>query len=79
VYPIAAPAGVAERHSFPFTSTTMESTNDINMSEGELVGLVVSPALVRKGTANGDRYDEVEFIAKSRVLPQGFLSSTQKP
>lgn len=65
------------RHGFPFDSTLMEpASKDFHMMEKQLVGIVVSPALIRSGTANGDQYESTWVLAKSRVLPQGFTSST---
>jgi len=65
------------RHGFPFNSTVMEvPSKDFQITENQLVGIVVSPALIRSGTANGDHYESTWVLAKSKVLPQGLQSRT---
>jgi len=63
-----------KRHEFPFEGNFMVCASpDHQMQRPDQVGLVVSPALVRSGTLNGDNYSSEQVVlAKSRVLPYGF-------
>lgn len=62
-----------KRHDFPFDGSLMVCASPhYHMQRPELVGLVLSPALVRAGTPNGDDYHSEVVIAGSRVLPCGF-------
>lgn len=80
MYALSTPVDYTVRHSFPFDNTLMEATSkDIQMADSQPVGIVLSPALIRSGTANGDEYYNTWVLVKSRVLPQGFLSSSQRP
>jgi hypothetical protein len=68
------------RHGFPFDSSKMEAIRkDIQMVDGQPVGIVVSPALVRSGTANGDDFYKICVLVKSKVMPQHFASSSLRP
>jgi hypothetical protein len=80
IYASPMPFGYNVRHGFPFDNTFMEPVNnEISMTDGQLVGIVVSPSLIRSGTVNGDEYNKLSVLVKSRVMPQGFSSSNQKP
>jgi hypothetical protein len=80
MYATSMPLEYSVRHGFPFDNTLMETTTkEIQMANSQPVGIVVAPALLRFGTANGDEYDQTWVLVRSRVLPQGFWSSTQRP
>jgi hypothetical protein len=79
IYAVARPVGYEARHGFPFDNTMMVPSKDIQVAAGQPVGIVVSPALVREGTANGDSYERTQVLVPSRILPQGFSSSSQRP
>jgi hypothetical protein len=80
IFATAKPFGWEHRYGFKFDDRSMTTGCDYTMISGELVGTVVSPALVRNGTSNGDYFNEVqEILVPSRVLPQGFWAKTQKP
>jgi hypothetical protein len=80
IYATAKPFGWEHRYGFKFDDRAMAAGCDHTWVTGELVGTVLSPALVRSGTSNGDYYNEVqEILIPSRVLPQGFWAKTQKP
>jgi hypothetical protein len=80
MYAAPTPYDNKARHGFAFDSWGMEpASKDIQMADHQPVGIVVSPALIRSGTALGDGYDTVCILAKSRVMPQRFASSSQRP
>lgn len=80
MYAAPTPYKITARHGFEFNSWVMEAASkDIQMADGEPVGIVVSPALIRSGTSNGDLYDKAWVLTKSRVMPQRFASSSQRP
>jgi hypothetical protein len=80
IFITAKPVAWEYRYGFPFKDGSMKPASDYILFPGELVGAVVSPALVRNGTSSGDFYHEVqEILVPSRVLPQGFAAKTQKP
>jgi len=69
-----------KRHDFPFDGHFMVCASpDHQMQRPDLVGLVLSPALVRAGTQNGDDYHSEVVIAGSRVLPCGFNPRDVQP
>lgn len=63
-----------KRYEFPFDGNFMAcASRDYQMQRYDMISLVVSPALIRSGTSNGDDYGLEEVVlSKSRVLPQGF-------
>lgn len=80
IFATAKPLGWERRYGFKFDDRSMTPGCDSSLANGELVGTVLSPALVRNGTPNGDYYSEVqEILVSSRVLPQGFWAKTQRP
>lgn len=80
IFASASPVGFEYRYGFPFNDASMKPAGQYSLGPGELVGTVVSPALIRDGTSTGDSYNEVqEILVPSRVLPQGFSARTQKP
>jgi hypothetical protein len=77
IFPQSKPYGTKQRHSFPFDKNWMEGlAKGSELAPNQLVGLVVSPALMRRGTETGDNYGEWTNIVPSRVVPQGFASLT---
>lgn len=80
IFATAVPPGAECRYGFKFDDKSMIPGSDSSLTNGELVGTVLSPALIRIGTTNGDYYGKVrEVLVSSRVLPQGFWAKTQKP
>lgn len=79
IYTSIAPAGYEQRHSFPLEEHWMEGKRDYHVAPNQLVGMVVSPALVRRGTANGDDYNQSLVLVKSRVIPQLFMAKSVRP
>ncbi|KAF8853225.1 hypothetical protein BDZ45DRAFT_677833 [Acephala macrosclerotiorum] len=80
IFASASPIGFAHRYGFPFSDASMKPRGQYVPGPGELVGTVVSPALIRNGTSTGDGYNEVqEILVPSRVLLEGFSARTQKP
>jgi hypothetical protein len=79
IFATAKPFGSEDRYGFKFDDRSMIPGYTRALVNGELVGIVVSPALIRSGTPDGDHYNEVqEVLVSSRVLPQGFWAKTQK-
>jgi hypothetical protein len=79
IFATAKPFGWERRYGFKFDDRSMIPGCDCTLLNGDLVGTVVSPALVRSGSPNGDDYSKVqEILVSSRVLPQGFWAKTQK-
>jgi hypothetical protein len=81
-YRIMAPLQLRgmRRRDFAFDSRTMAPARpQLQLQEFELVGLVVSPALMRMGTAEGRGFDQMEVLVPARVLPQGFTSRNLRP
>lgn len=78
IYPVSRSNGFKDRHGFHFDNYWMEehSIKNWQLAPNQLVGLLVSPALVRRGTATGDEYNRRTVLVKGRVLPQAFASST---
>jgi hypothetical protein len=80
IYPLGAPTGENIRFGFPFNPTTMEPfTTSDPLNPKDPVGMVISPALVRRGTSKGDQYGKHWVLVNSRVMPQRFLGNTTKP
>ncbi len=78
VYPHAGDP--TARHGFKYDSRFMEAVDKtVPLEDGDLVGLVVSPALMRLGNETGDGFkNEPVNLIKSRVYPQRFFASTVK-
>ena len=80
IYPLGTPIGENKRFGFPFDPTTMEPfTTSDPLNHKDPVGMVISPALVRRGTSKGDQYGRHWVLVNSRVMPQRFLGNTTKP
>ncbi|KAH7360994.1 hypothetical protein BKA65DRAFT_494415 [Rhexocercosporidium sp. MPI-PUGE-AT-0058] len=73
------PLGFESRHGFPFDGEMMEPIrNEMQIFAGDPVGIIVSPALVRMGTANADNYHLQTILVRSKVIPQGFSARSQR-
>lgn len=79
IFVTAMPLDWDMRYGFVFHNQWMApSSDDRPLKNGDLVGMVTSPALLRDGTFNGENYKERKLIVPSRVLPQGFAARSQK-
>ncbi|KAF2102978.1 hypothetical protein NA57DRAFT_71959 [Rhizodiscina lignyota] len=77
---IARTQGLWERRfGFPFDSRSMAPVDgQAQIQDGDIIGLVLSPTLVREGNPNGENYETRVVLEKSRVLLEQRSSKGRK-